>query len=106
MDPKEKLGILRKVARATHGYVPTDLQALCTESAVALISQLASGQSTRPNIDYTYFGRALKTIRPSGMGEFQSKVSTIEQEAMLERGKKNVFEKKRNCRGCLYPCLL
>ncbi|KAF9958363.1 hypothetical protein BGZ70_009222 [Mortierella alpina] len=77
MDPKEKPEILRKVARATHGYVPTDLQALCTESAVALISQMASGQGSSGNIDFSYFNNALKIIRPSGMGEFQSKIPTV-----------------------------
>ncbi|CAO3563641.1 unnamed protein product [Mortierella alpina] len=77
MDPREKPDILRKVARATHGYVPTDLQALCTESAVALISQMASGQSSSANIDFTYFSNSLKIIRPSGMGEFQSKIPTV-----------------------------
>ncbi|KAG9325936.1 hypothetical protein KVV02_005780 [Mortierella alpina] len=77
IDPKEKSAILRKVARATHGYVPTDLQALCTESAVALISQMASGQDSCANIDFSYFEHALKTIRPSGMGEFQSKIPTV-----------------------------
>ncbi|KAF9573770.1 hypothetical protein EC968_008049 [Mortierella alpina] len=76
-DPKEKSEILRKVARATHGYVPTDLQALFTESAVALISQMASGQGFSSNIDLSYFNHALKTIRPSGMGEFQSKIPTV-----------------------------
>ncbi|KAF9990925.1 spermatogenesis associated protein 5 [Mortierella antarctica] len=76
-DPKEKSETLRKVARATHGYVPTDLQALCTESAVVLISQMASGQGSCANIDFSYFEHALKTIRPSGMGEFQSKIPTV-----------------------------
>ncbi|KAF9958170.1 hypothetical protein BGZ72_000777 [Mortierella alpina] len=76
-DPKEKPEILQKVARATHGYVPTDLQALCTESAVALISEMAGGQGSCVNIDFSYFDRALKTIRPSGMGEFQSKIPTV-----------------------------
>ncbi|KAF9278174.1 hypothetical protein BGZ68_008749 [Mortierella alpina] len=77
IDPKEKSEILRKVARATHGYVPTDLQALCTESALALISQMANDRGSCAYINFTYFDRALKTIRPSGMGEFQTKIPTV-----------------------------
>ncbi|KAG0202606.1 hypothetical protein BGX28_004922 [Mortierella sp. GBA30] len=77
MYPEQRLGILRKVAKATHGYVPTDLQALCTESAVAMISRNAAGETLHSVIDFAYFEHAMKTIRPSGMGEFQSKIPTV-----------------------------
>jgi len=73
MDPEQRQDILRKVARATHGFVPTDLQSLCTESALLLISRMATGAKDAM-IDFSYFERAMKTVRPSGMGEFLSKV--------------------------------
>jgi SpoVK/Ycf46/Vps4 family AAA+-type ATPase len=73
MDPSKRENILFKVAKVTHGFVPTDLQALCVECALALIAQVAAGQPTS-EVDMSYFDRAVKTIRPSGMGEFLSKV--------------------------------
>ncbi|KAF9907353.1 hypothetical protein EC991_011002 [Linnemannia zychae] len=76
MNPSKREDILRNVAKVTHGFVPTDLQALCIECALALISQMAAGQSTRV-VDMSYFDRALKMIRPSGMGEFLSKIPTV-----------------------------
>ncbi|KAF9135912.1 hypothetical protein BGW39_010727 [Mortierella sp. 14UC] len=76
MDLSQREDILRNVAKVAHGFVPTDLQALCVECALALISQIAAGQPT-PVIDMSYFDRALKTIRPSGMGEFLSKIPTV-----------------------------
>ncbi|KAF9181297.1 hypothetical protein BGZ50_005599 [Haplosporangium sp. Z 11] len=76
IDPQQRLEILRKVAKVTHGYVPTDLQSLCTESAVALISRMAEGQKEAV-IDFSFFEQALKTIRPSGMGEFQTKIPAV-----------------------------
>ncbi|KAF9089336.1 hypothetical protein BGX23_006756 [Mortierella sp. AD031] len=76
MDPSQREDILRKVAKVTHGFVPTDLQALCVECALTLISQMAAGQPTSV-VDMSYFDRALKTIRPSGMGEFLSKIPTV-----------------------------
>lgn len=85
MDPNLRPTILKKVARATHGFVPTDLQALCTESALQLIAEMStSGSSTivsaatpTETINFSYFERALKTIRPSGMGEYQTKIPTV-----------------------------
>ncbi|KAG0060618.1 hypothetical protein BGZ89_012105 [Linnemannia elongata] len=76
MDSSKREEYLRKVAKVTHGFVPTDLQALCIECALALISQMAAGQPTSV-VDMSYFDRALKTIRPSGMGEFLSKIPTV-----------------------------
>ncbi|KAG0375608.1 hypothetical protein BGX24_008872 [Mortierella sp. AD032] len=76
MDSSKREEILRKVAKVTHGFVPTDLQALCVECALALISQMAAGQSTSV-VDMLSFDLALKTIRPSGMGEFLSKIPTV-----------------------------
>ncbi|KAG0324241.1 hypothetical protein BG004_003516, partial [Podila humilis] len=84
MDPIARPTILKKVARATHGFVPTDLQALCTESALQLITEMSSNSGTSDHpfttmatIDFSYFERALKTIRPSGMGEYRTKIPTI-----------------------------
>ncbi|KFH72317.1 hypothetical protein MVEG_02608 [Podila verticillata NRRL 6337] len=84
IDPTLRPIILKKVARATHGFVPTDLQALCTESALQLIAEMSTSGSnimttTTPTatIDFSYFERALKTIRPSGMGEYQTKIPTV-----------------------------
>jgi len=84
MDPTLRPVILKKVARATHGFVPTDLQALCTESALQLIAEMSTSgpniiSTTTPTatIDFTYFERALKTIRPSGMGEYQTKIPAV-----------------------------
>ncbi|KAF9155312.1 hypothetical protein BG015_010336 [Linnemannia schmuckeri] len=78
IDSSKREDILLKVAKVTHGFVPTDLQALCVECALALISQMAAGQPTvTPVVDISYFDRALKTIRPSGMGEFLSKIPTV-----------------------------
>jgi len=57
----------------THGFVPTDLQSLCTECALLLISRMAAG-TKEAVIDHSYFEQALKVVRPSGMSEFQSKV--------------------------------
>jgi len=73
LDLDQKAGMLTRVARATHGFVPTDLQALCTETALQLISNIAAGHKNS-RIDFSYFEQAMKTIRPSGMGEFLSKV--------------------------------
>ncbi|KAF9350852.1 hypothetical protein BGX26_011019 [Mortierella sp. AD094] len=77
MDPQQRPEILQKVAKATHGFVPTDLQALCTECALILISKMAVGAASDKMIDFSYFAQALKTIRPSGMGEFLSKIPTV-----------------------------
>ncbi|KAG0011385.1 hypothetical protein BGZ80_000724 [Entomortierella chlamydospora] len=77
MDPQKRPEILQKVAKATHGFVPTDLQALCTECALILISKMAAGTASDKIIDFSYFAQALKTIRPSGMGEFLSKIPTV-----------------------------
>ncbi|KAI8599465.1 P-loop containing nucleoside triphosphate hydrolase protein [Dissophora ornata] len=76
MDPEQRPEILRRVARATHGFVPTDLQSLCTESALLLISRMATGV-TDAMVDFSYFERAMKTVRPSGMGEFLSKIPAV-----------------------------
>ncbi|KAF9914435.1 hypothetical protein BX616_008301 [Lobosporangium transversale] len=76
MDPKERPIILEKIAKATHGFVPTDLQSLCTESALLLLSKMAAGHKDAM-IDYTYIEQALRTIRPSGMGEFLSSIPKI-----------------------------
>ncbi|KAG0057378.1 hypothetical protein BGZ83_010837 [Gryganskiella cystojenkinii] len=76
LDQVQKSDILTRVARATHGFVPTDLQALCTEAALQLISKIAAGQRNS-KIDLSYFEQAMKTIRPSGMGEFLSKIPTV-----------------------------
>ncbi|KAF9303256.1 hypothetical protein BGZ74_004091 [Mortierella antarctica] len=85
MDPTLRPIILKKVARATHGFVPTDLQALCTESALQLIAEMStsgpnnimSTATPTATIDFSYFERALKTIRPSGMGEYHTKIPTV-----------------------------
>ncbi|KAF9429780.1 hypothetical protein BGZ94_009548, partial [Podila epigama] len=91
MKPNERPDILKKVARVTHGFVPTDLQALCTESALQLISEmspstsssrLTSGSPCTRSIDFSYFERALKTIRPSGMGEYQTKIPNVTFDAL------------------------
>ncbi|KAG0244831.1 hypothetical protein BGX31_008508 [Mortierella sp. GBA43] len=76
MDPDERPRILQKVAKVTHGFVPTDLQSLCTQCALALISKMAAGTKDTV-IDVSYFEQALKVIRPSGMGEFQSKIPPV-----------------------------
>ncbi|KAF9982701.1 hypothetical protein BGZ65_002578 [Modicella reniformis] len=76
MDPEQRPRVLQKVAKITHGFVPTDLQSLCTECVLFLISRMAAGVKDAV-IDYGYFDQALKTIRPSGMGEFQSKIPTV-----------------------------
>ncbi|KAF8970039.1 hypothetical protein BGZ46_010574, partial [Entomortierella lignicola] len=76
IDPEKRPEILYKVAKATHGFVPTDLQALCTECALLLISKMSAGAADK-TIDYSYFAQALKSIRPSGMGEFLSKIPSV-----------------------------
>ncbi|KAG0322577.1 hypothetical protein BGZ99_003233 [Dissophora globulifera] len=76
MDPEQRPIILRKIAKITHGFVPTDLQSLCTESALLLISRMATG-AHHPVIDFSFFEQALKTIRPSGMGESLSKIPVV-----------------------------
>ncbi|KAG0303184.1 hypothetical protein BGZ98_006920 [Dissophora globulifera] len=76
MDPEQRPIILRKIAKITHGFVPTDLQSLCTESALLLISKMATG-AHHPVIDFSFFEQALKTIRPSGMGESLSKIPVV-----------------------------
>ncbi|KAG0277516.1 hypothetical protein BGZ95_005808 [Linnemannia exigua] len=76
MDSSKREEILRKVAKVTHGFVPTDLQALCVQCALVLISHMAAGQLTSV-VDMSDFDVALKTIRPSGMGEFLSKIPTV-----------------------------
>ncbi|KAF9928778.1 hypothetical protein FBU30_002098 [Linnemannia zychae] len=76
MELIQKETILHNVAKITHGFVPTDLQALCVECALALISQTAVSHTT-PLVDMSYFDRALKTIRPSGMSEFLSKIPAV-----------------------------
>ncbi|KAF9581995.1 hypothetical protein BGW38_000798 [Lunasporangiospora selenospora] len=77
--PDQRLEILRRVAKAAHGYVPADLIALCTECALELISLNAKEGHGSENkfINYTNFERALKVIRPSGMGEFHTKIPSI-----------------------------
>ncbi|KAG0359766.1 hypothetical protein BGZ54_009844 [Gamsiella multidivaricata] len=76
MDPGQRPEILLQVSKATHGFVPTDLQSVCTESALLLISRMTAGVKNNM-VDYSYFEKALKTIRPSGMSEFQSKIPVV-----------------------------
>ncbi|GJJ73921.1 hypothetical protein EMPS_06279 [Entomortierella parvispora] len=76
LDMGQKADMLTRVARVTHGFVPTDLQALCTQAALQLISKIAAGHKDSM-IDFSYFEQALKNIRPSGMGEFLSKIPTV-----------------------------
>ncbi|KAF9166920.1 hypothetical protein DFQ26_006447 [Actinomortierella ambigua] len=73
---QDRCKILERVANVTHGFVPTDLQALCTEAALILVSRVARGERNA-RIDLSSFTHALKSIRPSGMGEFQTKIPDV-----------------------------
>ncbi|KAK3828926.1 MAG: P-loop containing nucleoside triphosphate hydrolase protein [Benniella sp.] len=76
MESEQRQTILRRVAMTTHGFVPTDLQSLCTECALLLISRMAAG-TKEAVIDHSCFEQALKVVRPSGMSEFQSKIPAV-----------------------------
>ena len=67
-DPSNRDQILDKVSRVTHGFVPSDLQSLCTQVVLQLIHQ------KQDLACFSHFENALKIVRPSNMSEYASKV--------------------------------
>ena len=67
-DPSNRNQILDKVSRVTHGFVPSDLQSLCTQVVLQLIHQ------KQDLACFSHFEDALKIVRPSNMSEYASKV--------------------------------
>ncbi|ORY05635.1 AAA-domain-containing protein [Basidiobolus meristosporus CBS 931.73] len=73
---KDREEIIRAVSKATHGFVPSDLRALCSYVTISTIQKLGKGD-TLPSITLSQFLQALKTVRPSNLGEFQTKTPDI-----------------------------
>ncbi|KAG0237802.1 spermatogenesis associated protein 5 [Actinomortierella wolfii] len=55
---------------------PSANKALCTEAALILVSKVANGERDA-KLDLASFMHALKSVRPSGMGEFQTKTPDV-----------------------------
>ncbi|KAL1918848.1 uncharacterized protein VTP21DRAFT_2870 [Calcarisporiella thermophila] len=70
-EKSEREGILQAVSKRTHGFVPTDLQNLCTQVALSLIS------SHKSTIAYSDFDNALQSIRPSALSEFHVPIPPV-----------------------------
>ncbi|KAK9729674.1 hypothetical protein K7432_000081 [Basidiobolus ranarum] len=68
--------IIEGVSKITHGFVPSDLRALCTHVMIASIKQ-RNKEDELPTITLNQFLEALKTIHPSNLGEFQTKTPDI-----------------------------
>ncbi|KAG2214735.1 hypothetical protein INT45_013790 [Circinella minor] len=63
--------ILDKVSQVTHGFVPSDLQSLCTQVVLQLIHQ------KQDLACFYHFENALKIVRPSNMSEYASKIPHV-----------------------------
>lgn len=67
----EKQAILLKVSKITHGFVPSDLQSVCSQVILALIKQ------GREYLEMDDFMQALKIVKPSNLNEFASKIPDV-----------------------------
>ncbi|KAI9496440.1 P-loop containing nucleoside triphosphate hydrolase protein [Zychaea mexicana] len=63
--------VLGQVAQVTHGFVPSDLQSLCTQVVLQLIHQKVNVASSE------HFENALRVVRPSNMSEYASKIPRV-----------------------------
>ncbi|KAI9264680.1 P-loop containing nucleoside triphosphate hydrolase protein [Helicostylum pulchrum] len=68
---QEKEAILLKVSKITHGFVPSDLQSVCSQVILALIKQ------GREYLEMNDFTQVLKTVKPSNLNEFASKIPDV-----------------------------
>ncbi|KAL1933312.1 hypothetical protein VTP01DRAFT_7402 [Rhizomucor pusillus] len=66
--------IIETVSKSTHGFVPSDLQNLCTQILLQLVKQ---GQTPLPTVSLHHFEEALKIVQPSSMNEYAVKSLNI-----------------------------
>ncbi|ORZ02134.1 P-loop containing nucleoside triphosphate hydrolase protein [Syncephalastrum racemosum] len=67
----DRYSILQLIAQRTHGFVPSDLQSLCSQVVLQLM------QEVQPIVTKEHFKKALCLVRPSNMNEYDSKVPSI-----------------------------
>ncbi|KAI8994712.1 P-loop containing nucleoside triphosphate hydrolase protein [Pilobolus umbonatus] len=68
----DKHSLLSYISTITHGYVPSDLQSLCSEVIFQLIKE-----DNQDHLSLHHFTNALKSIKPSNLNEFVTKLPNI-----------------------------
>ncbi|CAO3622952.1 unnamed protein product [Cunninghamella echinulata] len=74
----EKESILKQLAHKTHGFVPSDLQSLCSQMILQLVKeQQLDNNSKNINITRNHIEKALKIVRPSDMNAYASNIPVV-----------------------------
>ncbi|KAG0183034.1 hypothetical protein DFQ28_005051 [Apophysomyces sp. BC1034] len=73
--------IIERLSKVTHGFVPSDLQSLCTQVVLQLVKEEADGAKMDTEepvyVHWHHFERALSHVRPSNLNEYAAKVPSV-----------------------------
>lgn len=65
LDVSDRHDVLERISQVTHGFVPSDLQLLCTQVILELVRQNNASASLEQ------FQRALEHVKPSTLTEYR-----------------------------------
>lgn len=67
---EERQAILEEISKITHGYIPSDLQSVCTQSIMQIIKHEGP-------LRLSHFMQSLTIVKPSSLSEFGSKIPSV-----------------------------
>ncbi|KAL0097019.1 P-loop containing nucleoside triphosphate hydrolase protein [Phycomyces blakesleeanus] len=73
---QDKTNILTRVSRATHGFVPSDLQSLCMQVVLQAVKEQSTGQEPAC-VTTHHFDNVLSFIHPSNFNEYTTKIPKV-----------------------------
>ncbi|CAO3645125.1 unnamed protein product [Cunninghamella blakesleeana] len=75
----DKESLLKRLAKKTHGFVPSDLQSLCSQIILQLVNEQRLDIDLKHiNITWNHIEKALKVVHPSDMNAFTSNIPSIQ----------------------------
>lgn len=66
LDVSDRPLVLERISKVTHGFVPSDLQLLCTQVILELVRQKEASTA-----NFEQFQRALEHVKPSTLSEYR-----------------------------------
>lgn len=66
LDVSDRPLVLERISKVTHGFVPSDLQLLCTQVILELVRQKDASTAS-----FEQFQRALEHVKPSTLTEYR-----------------------------------